>query len=259
MRLLRFRHLCCDPQMLGSSISRTAPCWRAWWTRDPRSNVPRSSRVARRWNLPRLGTGERASRPASEFADVFPCLAARVREVGGIYSFLPSLLLLLPWAEIVGTKRFCQSQSPLGLGWRSPRGSRIIYPSLAHSSSDGHVGYIVWSQKVGSRKNPGMPYQCLMCLEMVIYQRIHLWEGKSTTNQPCESSNASPDRCGQEHWASAALWGRADVVTAGTFLEHVCPAAGCPGRNSRRPGLGWCRRSIGERRSWVFPLDCTTV
>jgi len=23
----------------------------------------------------------------------------------------------------------------------------------------------------------------------------------------------------------------------GNFLEHVCPAVGCPGRNSRRPGL----------------------
>ena len=44
----------------------------------------------------------------------------------------------------------------------------------------------------------------------------------------------------------------------GTFLEHVCPAVGCPGRNSRRPGLGWWRRSIGERRSWLFPLYYTT-
>jgi len=123
---------------------------------------------------------------------------------------------------------------------------------MAHSSSDGHVGYIVWPQKVGSRKNAGMPSQCLMCAEVAISQRIYLWEGKSASNQLCESSNASPDRCGQEAWASVTLWGKVDVVTAGTFQEHVCPAVGCPGRNSRRPGLGWCRRSIGER-SWVFP------
>ena len=142
---------------------------------------------------------------------------------------------------------------PSGLGWRSDRGSRSLCPSMAHSSSDGHVGYIVWPQIVGSRKNPGMPSQCLTYPEVAISQRIHLWEGKSATNQPCESSNASPDRCGQEPWASVALWRKADVVTAGTFLEHVCPAVGCPGRNSWRPGLGWCRRPIGER-SWLFPL-----
>jgi len=38
---------------------------------------------------------------------------------------------------------------------------------------------------------------------------------------------------------------KADVVTAGAFLEHACQAVGCPGRTSRRPGPGWCRRSIG--------------
>ena len=82
---------------------------------------------------------------------------------------------------------------------------------------------------------------------------------QSASNQPCESSNASSGRCRQEPWASVALWGKADVVTSRTFLEHVCPAVGCPGRNSRRPGLGWCRRYIGERKSWLFPLDYTTV
>jgi len=39
------------------------------------------------------------------------------------------------------------------------------------------------------------------------------------------------------------------VVTARTFLEHICPAVGCPGRHSRRPSPGWCRRSIGESRN----------
>jgi len=37
-----------------------------------------------------------ASRPASKFVDGSPRSAARVREVDGIESFLPSLLLLLP-------------------------------------------------------------------------------------------------------------------------------------------------------------------
>jgi len=95
--------------------------------------------------------------------------------------------------------------------------------------------------------------------EVAISQRIHLWEGKSASNQPCESSNALLDCCGQETWVVLALWGRADVVTAGTFLENVCPAVGCPGRNSRRSSPGWCRRSIGEMRNWMFPLGHTTV
>ena len=38
-----------------------------------------------------------------------------------------------------------------------------------------------------------------------------------------------------------------DVVTAGTFLEHVCSAVGCLDRSP-----GWCRRFVGERRSWLF-------
>ena len=63
---------------------------------------------------------------------------------------------------------------------------------------------------------------------------------------------------GQEPWASVALWGKADVVTSGTFLKYVCPSVGCSGRNLRRPGLGWCWRSIGER-SWVFSLGYATV
>ena len=60
-----------------------------------------------------------------------------------------------------------------------------------------------------------MPSQCLVCPEVAISRRIHLWEGKSASNRPCESSIASPDRCGQEPWILVALWGRADVVTAG--------------------------------------------
>jgi len=34
---------------------------------------------------------------------------------------------------------------------------------------------------------------------------------------------------------------------------------GCPGRNSRRPGLDWCRRSKVERRNLLFPFGYTTV
>jgi len=99
----------------------------------------------------------------------------------------------------------------------------------------------------------------IWCVRRWQSRRTHLWEGKSASNRPCESSNASPNRCGQEPWILVALWGRTDVVTARTFLGHVCPAVGCPGRGSWRPGLGWCRRSNGERRNWLFPLGCTKV
>jgi len=104
-----------------------------------------------------------------------------------------------------------------------------------------------------------MSSQYLVCLEVAISWCIHLWESKSASSQPCESSNASPDRCGQEPWVLVVLRGRANAVTSGTFQERVCPAVGCPGRNTRRSGVGWCRRSIGERRNWLFPLGHATV
>jgi len=69
------------------------------------------------------------------------------------------------------------------------------------------MGYIVYPRIAGSRKNPGVPAQYLMCPKVVISQRIHLWEGKSASNQPCESSNASPDRYRQELSASYVMQG----------------------------------------------------
>ena len=83
---------------------------------------------------------------------------------------------------------------------------------MAHCSSDGHVGCIFWPQTVGSRKNPDMPTQCLMRPEVAYSQRIHLWEGKSASNQPRENSNASPDCCDLElQWhyeGRPMLWSR---------------------------------------------------
>ena len=56
----------------------------------PPSSVPCPSRAARRWRLPRQGTGERSTYACSN-VDGSPRLAARVWEVDGINSFLPSL------------------------------------------------------------------------------------------------------------------------------------------------------------------------
>ena len=81
--------------VLESSIGRTAACWRACWPRDPHSCVPRSSQL-RDYGVCRDGAQARgASRPASKFVDGSLGLAARVREVDVINSFLPSLLPLL--------------------------------------------------------------------------------------------------------------------------------------------------------------------
>jgi len=98
-----------------------------------------------------------------------------------------------------------------------------------------------------------------MCPDVAVFKRIHLWEGKSASIKSCKSSNALPDKCGQKPWVLVVLWGRVNVVTAWTFLEHIFSAVDCPGQNSRKPGPGWCRRFIGERRNWLFSLSHTTV
>ena len=77
---------------------------------------------------------------------------------------------------------------------------------MAHSSSNGHVGCIVWPRIVSSCKNPDLPSQYLMCPEVAISQWAHLWVGKSACNQPCEGSNGSLGHCGQESWVLVALW-----------------------------------------------------
>ena len=56
-----------------------------------------------------------------------------------------------------------------------------------------------------------------------------------------------------------AIWERVDLVTEVTFLEYVCEAVHCPGRNSRRPWPRWCWRSIGGRRNWLLLLGHTAV
>ena len=81
--------------------------------------------------------------------------------------------LLLSWKAILDV--LCQ-QGDLIYGRPA---LPTLCPSMAHSSCDGHVEYVVWPLIVGSRKNPGMPSQYLMCPEVAISQRIHLWEGKS--------------------------------------------------------------------------------
>jgi len=42
-------------------------------------------------------------------------------------------------------------------------------------------------------------------------------------------------------------------VTARAFQEHVCPAVGCPGRNSRKPGpVGADLPSVREEAGCFF-------
>jgi len=77
---------------------------------------------------------------------------------------------------------------------------------------------------------------CVQMPEVAISQRIHLCEGKSVSNQPCESSKTSPDPWGQELLVLVALWGRADVVTAGTLDTSVRQSAVLP---ETREGQVW--------------------
>ena len=131
---------------------------------------------------------------------------------------------------------------------------------MAHSSSDGHVGYIACPPIADCRKNLRMPSRYLV---------VRSWQ--PLNGFTCEKAKALPislakvptlltsGRCGQEPWVSVALWGRAYVLTAGTFLENVWPEVGCPGRNSQRQDQGWCRCSIGERGNWLLPLGHTAV
>ena len=68
---------------------------------------------------------------------------------------------------------------PLALGWRSDRGSCTLCPSMAHSSSDVHVGYSACPRIVGSRKNPGMPSQYLkMSAKGNLSTDSHVWRQK---------------------------------------------------------------------------------
>ena len=72
------------------------------------------------------------------------------------------------------------------------------------------------------------------CPEVGNSQRILLLEDKSASNQPCESSNASPNRCRQELWVSLWCYERGLVLwSRKILLEHVCQAVGCPGRHSK--------------------------
>ena len=193
----------CDPRVLGSSLVCTASCWQTWKTPGPSPVCPILHNL-RGHGACRDGTQARgASRPSSEFVDGAPRLAAREREVDGSNRFPPITHASSVLAVPVGSKGLYHSQSSLGIGWRTDRGSRTLYRSMAHSSSDGHVGYIVWPRIVSSHKTVGMPSPYSMFPEVAISKRIHLEEKTST--QPCESANASPDRCGPEPCVLVAL------------------------------------------------------
>ena len=184
------------------------------------------------------------SRLANKFIEGVPRLAVRVRVVDRIDSFLEvSSIALVSFvqAEKVRTKQLHQSQSPLGLRRRSDRGSRTLCPNMACSSSDGHVGCIVWLQIADTRKILSMPSRCLSCSEVAISQRIHLGEGKSTSNQPCESFNASPDRCGQK------LLGLGDVMSEG----QCCNRRSFP--RTRLSGSQLSSPKFAKARSGLMP------
>ena len=99
--------------------------------------------------------------------------------------------------EMVGTSGSIEGSPHWGLDEAAIEGLALFVPAWAH-----FLPTVTWDSLhclAADRrlsKNPGMPSQYLICPEMAISHRIHLWEGKSASNRPCERSNASPDRCG---------------------------------------------------------------
>jgi len=128
---------------------------------------------------------------------------------------------------------------------------------MAHCSSDGHVAYIVWPRIVGSHKNLVCPLN-VWC--------VRWW--RSLNGFICEKAKSLP--------ISLAKVPMIHQIAVGRKLELRWRYKGRPMwwprnfsttrlsgsrlscRNSRRPGLGWCRRSIGER-NWLFPSGYTAV
>jgi len=53
---------------------------------------------------------------------------------------------------------------------------------MPHSSSEGHEGYIVWPQKVGSRKNPGVSPECLSVWRWQSFNRLICGKAKVLLN-----------------------------------------------------------------------------
>jgi len=85
-----------------------------------------------------------ASLLASKFIDGAPRLAAGVREIDGIDRFLPSLPASSVRSGKLGTNRSIIVNPHWGSDEGVIKGLMLFVPTwLAHSSFDGHVGYIV--------------------------------------------------------------------------------------------------------------------
>ena len=102
-------------------------------------------------------------------------------------------------------------------------------------------------------KNPGMPPQCLMCLEVAISERIHVRRQKRF-----QSALRKFQRFTGLLWAGTLSFGgvmrEGRCCEYGNFPRTRLFDSQLSWTKPRRPGLGWCRRSIGERRSWLFSL-----
>ena len=86
-----------------------------------------------------------------------------------------------------------------------------------------------------------MPSQYLIGPEVVISQRIHLWEGKSASTQPCESSNASP----------GSLW-TGTLSFSGVMREGLCCDCGnFPKTHLSGSWLSWPR--LTKAKSVLVP------
>ena len=121
----------CDPQLMESSIDRTTPCWPAWCA--PGCKAMEFAETGHR----------REARPDLPVNLLMLLHALRLVCEKSVELTASSHRSCFCWSRDSRTKWLYQSQSPLGLGWRSDRGSHTFCPSMAHNSSGDHVGYIV--------------------------------------------------------------------------------------------------------------------
>jgi len=118
---------------------------------------------------------------------------------------------------------------------------------------------IVWPGIVGSRKNPGVPSQYLNVSG----------GGNLSTYSPVRGQKRFQSALQKFQRFTGSLWA-GTLSLGGVMREGRCcdresfPRTRLSGSRLSWPKLakarsGWCRPSIGERRSWLFLLGYTTV
>jgi len=115
-----------DTNLIYSQVLRVATWWKVWQARTL------LSRLRLVWILQCC---QRSFFKVCWWCTIPCCWSARIQ---WNWQLFPSLLLVIVELRKDGTWRLCQSQSPLGLGGRTDKGSWTLCPNVAaHSSCNG--------------------------------------------------------------------------------------------------------------------------